>query len=450
MRLIARSFLVVAIAAIALPASAIKIVPGTYKLTWDERREFADPLWGKHSSIWGSLSVLSDEGWKLTGTASKRAIGGRTREPNCYPVVLDESKGTGKGYDTLYIGQPNIYMDSYDVGQMTRIPLTRRGRDLVADGYLARVPTDPWSGKLGAKRRFDVKVEFNRADGADKPSQVFIFIRGAWYGTVKTDKGPVRARLDDSFDLQTWSTLILDTPDACARNIQLEDFKCLSVGVPEVFDNRLYLLSFNPTTGKLTVGPYKGPVGTLIVDPKDGFGKPLTRGMLWLTNSGSAGNYYTLKFYISGKQSLQVPANTYSTVMATFYAGPRNDYVFVHLRKPELKVLRGKTSTLMLGGPITLKMEVQKDNGGRRQIVCKPIAPNALETDISGIDLKLDLKDSSGRVVQSQRKNRRDFDVWLGFDIPPSLKPGSYAALLTVDLQPYDRKKVFGAKLRIE
>ena len=450
MRLIARSFLVVVIAAIALPASAIKIVPGTYKLTWDERREFADPLWAKYAYEGRPPSgCLNPSPRPIYGAASKRAIFGSTGEHNVnnFPAVLDESKGTGKGYDTIYLGEAGSYPWPYDVKVMTRIPLTKHGNALEARGYLARVPNGKLLGNSGPKRRFDVRVE---PEGDKTSYRVSVYVRGAWRGAIKTDEGQVAIRLIDSDGLDKVDRVILACADTEATIRVQDDHVTLSLEKPQAYDNTVYVMSFDSSCGRLMVGPYKGPMGTVVVNPVDGYGSLLKKGCAWFSDDRASSS---LSYHILGKQSLSLPAGMYGSVRLYLYTGKvsESQQLMLSLEMPAVRVTAGKTVTMNAGGPLKFKMSADKDVfTGKRYIACTPYFPGVKTCDVSGVKRSLVLKDLNGNVVYSESKGPEDFDWPFRFDIPPSLKPGSYAALLTVDLQPYDRKKVFGAKLRIE
>jgi len=450
MRLIARSLLVLVIAAFALPASGIKIVPGTYKLTWDERRESADPLWGKYADEGGRPSgYLSQSPRPIYGAASKRAIFGSTGEHNVndFPAILDESRGTGKGYDTIYLGEAGSYPQADDVKVMTRIPLTKHGNALEARGYLARVPNGKLLGNSGPKRRFDVRVE----PASDKTSyRVSVYVRGAWRGAIKTDRGLVAVRLIDSEGLDKADEIIMDCSDTEATIRVQDDHVTLSLDKPQAYDNTVYMLSFSPSNGRLTVGPYKGPMGTLVVNPVNGYGRLLNKGHAWFSDDRASNS---MSYHILGKQSLSLPAGMYGSMQLYLYAGQVSRYqqLMLSLEMPAVTVAAGKTVTMNVGGPLTFKMKADNYGyTGERYIVCTPQLPGVKSCDVYGVKRTLVLKDLSGKMVHSESKGSENTDSPFRFKLPLSLKPGSYAALLTVDLQPYDRKKVFGAKLRIE
>jgi hypothetical protein len=420
------------------------LTPGTYKLKWEVRQQAADPLWKIHSHNFAFPRDLSIPKEGIKEAASKHAavsssLGGM------YSVVLDESKGTGKGYDTLYVGLATVGQD-INLRTMVRVPLRLQHGVLVADGYAANVPM----GSSRRQRFIDASIRLKRSKDGSLSSWTRIYVRGAWYGSVKTNQGIMNVRLLENEAFGRWGSFVVGKPGAIVPTVRGPSGSAtVDAGSLITFDNRLYNIKISSSGDTLTIKPYAGPTGTIAVNSVNGFGKPVYSYRLWMGSPLASRD--GLEFYLRGKQTLRVPCGTYDSASADLSVNSHN-WPSLTSRLPQFRVDKDKVTKLNFGGPVRFRMSAEKSDEGKCLIACEWLLPNPQRCGsvFGNADMLLVLKDAKGKTAYSKRITDHagmDSDY---FSLPGGLKPGNYVAVLTVDLHPYDRKRVFGARLQVE
>lgn len=443
MRPTIRIFITLAIALVALPAFGLKLIPGTYKLKWETRQKANDSLWLNHAGGYDSFSepdLLTVPRDGIKGAVSKRAW---VTTSSDYRIVLDESKGTGKGYDTAYI-MPSSGDTEIRLKRMIQVPLKRQGSFFVAKAF----PISIQMGSIRRQRVFDLRIQMQRRCDSTPHAKTRLYVTGGWYGSIKTDQGVIQMRLLERGSFGNWSALVIGKPHGSVRTVEgLKRAVTIEPDSPIVFDNQLYCIHISCSGDTVKVEPYKGPTGTVTVSAVNGFGKPIYKYQLCLDRASG----HSLNFNLREKQTIRVPAGEYNYAVADFSLNS-NNYPGMRSRLPGLSVKRDKVTNLSLGGPVTIKMGIWKSDDGSYSITSKWLLPKPQECDsiLDGSDIYLVLKDSSGKTVFSKHANDHFSTDPDYFQLPTKLEPGSYVAILTVDLKPYDKKKIFGARVQIE
>jgi len=177
------------------PARAA-LVPGTYKLEW-RISEVRGPLYSPGVPV-VIRQMAAAEAKKLSGLASKKCLVG---ESKLFRIIIDESKGTGKGYDSAYLIPVSAEPPITDVRQATVIALKKRGTWLeAADGN--KVIVDVLLGEKGSeiaqKASVDLRISVSTSRTGRGAGVAWLALLGGWYGRIKTDTGEVPVTLVDT------------------------------------------------------------------------------------------------------------------------------------------------------------------------------------------------------------------------------------------------------------
>jgi hypothetical protein len=420
------------------PLAAMALAPGVYKLKWNSGPASQDILWSRYRGYQAVIS-MSKPSDRVRGAASNRALISFNLDDSLR-MCLDESKGTGKGYDTAYVGLGSEYDNDPDCRKMVRIPLVVRNGGLYAKGFAADVPLG--ARKAAPSRRvFDIVVRVQHDSRGEIAGRVWLYIRGSWQGRINTSKGSVPVRLVERQGFGQWQNVIIGRESSDEKDSGWSSpVALLHIGGAITFDNELYSLSVSPKGDSLSIQPYRGPTGVLSVRAVDGYGKPVSRASL------SVGH---LRFSCSRGRKIVMPVGNYTDVMFTLAEDARGRSITVDSGLPQLTIRKG-VQTVKVGGPLAFDLQVDKSDDGTRWLNATPKLPSGQKLwDVpSNAWASLVIKDWRGRIVHSDANGTSAFSI--SFKLPKSLRPGSYTALVTFDARPYDKKRVFGAKLRVE
>jgi hypothetical protein len=287
-------------------------------------------------------------------------------------VSLDESKGTGTGYDTGYISATPARMDqdSLDVSQATRFPLVRDGDALRSDPD-SPATFDVLLGPAGSQVQKPVSVEFEvwvqpaggpNSQPGNEPEvrmQARLALHGGWYGALKTDAGDVLVQPVD----RNHNGVFGERAVKLGGNTNREQADAVSF--PEVtgpcalgkavrFQGQLYSVEVTPCGDTIRVSPFEGETGVVRFSVKDGRGRP-TR-YEYATLSGEGGS-----FRVDPGPDPRIPAGSYvcefAAILPISAASSGNESGLTGLTvKPggPVVVAPNKTVTVSLGGPISL------------------------------------------------------------------------------------------------
>jgi hypothetical protein len=311
---------------------------------------------------------------------------------------------------------------------------------LVANGYSVSLPAGPSK----RTRVFDVRIRISRQEKGSLASSVTLYVRGAWYGSIGSDRGVLKVRLVENGGFGKWGKLLLGRTDG-QLSISGGSSSMLDVNLAPlvVFDNRLYSVTATPAGDAVTIKPYGGPTGTLTASATNGYGKPVASYCLKL-------GYTDMVYYLSGTQTVRVPVGEWACAQVAFeFDYP--SWTGFSMESAPFAVTRGKNTRLRLGGPIHYRMSAEKTLEGLWLLNCTPVMRYSQKLDDfpRRIGLKLVLKNTTGKVVFADEKSTNSGSDLNWFELPGSLAPGDYVALLTASFESYDKNRVFGARLQI-
>jgi len=366
MQRMGRAVLAAALAAAAIvgPPPAVTLLPGTYQMEW--KRTSGQNPFSEGSPI--ELRLMSAaEAKKMPGLVSKKCLVGRDRR---FRVVLDESKGTGKGYDTAYVTPAADALESGGLSRATKLPLKNRGGWVEFDGK-EPPEVDLTFGEPGSqvKQKAGISLMATLYQPRTGPTMAYAFVGvlGCWSGKIKTDTGEIAVQLVDmnsngilgdktevgSLGVRRMQgdQLILGDPTAFAT---LEDYPSIGFfGAPVAYGGKLYTIEAAKTGEKLDVRPYSGDIGKLRIEAKDSYGNPAQCGVVILDSRAAT-------YYLKGGEETEVPAGDYDDATAAILAkqeatGKRQLAVVV--RAAKLSVEKNATTTLDLGGKVSMFIE---------------------------------------------------------------------------------------------
>lgn len=413
MRPLVTVFAVIAMLALALPMAS-SLVPGAYRLQWNAPDYESD-----FYSIDFDVEIIRPaDAARFGGLISTQARWGT--QGHRYLVVLDESRGTGKGYDVLYLLITPPPEGHIDLSQATRIPLMRDNEDdeLVptdeAVDYLVDLPLGPEG--LGVTKQAAVDVTVSLAsDGPDagEPESVSLVLRGGWYGSIKTDAGSLRVMtIDNDYngiyndvggeEFSGDGVLLLRKSREYSYPQMLG-----TVGRVAFVDGELYTISVSAVGDTVEVKPYDGPAGTIRIKATDSAGR--FANCESLTLNGSAG---TFEFDTSRSSEFRVPVGEYGDVKAYLpFTNGRDvrDWMSISVSKSTpVRIADGQVSEVTVGGPMTLKIspDVESVTAKRGSEVRLSLAFAIGDDDASVSSRRqvaVNIRDASGKLLISTK-----------------------------------------------
>jgi|GEM_PF-4274185 len=260
------------------------LIPGKYRLYWriPEQEE--------------SYNILRARMRRLTSEETKQFKGLKSRNAVIYRdarfiALIDEFKGTGKGYDTGY-----LIMYPTDAAKVGLADAIRYYLD-ANDGYggsawQMSVIIYPTLGGKGSHvvRRMLAEVGFSPISKFYHPKSwwgyIQIRLHGEWYGKIPTRSGYLNVKICDMNSNAIYGEHPIVKADGRVESygdcIELGDKRCRESDRTRVmtFDDvipyagTLYKIETSKAGDTLTVKPYSGEAGTLCINATDGQGKP--------------------------------------------------------------------------------------------------------------------------------------------------------------------------------
>ncbi|MHB0998824.1 MAG: carboxypeptidase regulatory-like domain-containing protein [Armatimonadota bacterium] len=292
----------------------LKLIPGTYTLAWNpdfncSNGRYYIPVYLSTMAS-AKIKKLPDLKSKNPGYQIFKFDG--AGNDGLLALVIDESKGTGKGYDTAYIDQ-NRNMDLSD-----DTPITWDGIDRDFSRNTEFVTVQSHQGKPGEEQtQHPVKIRL-RVQKFDNSIDTFIESKGTWTGTIDTNKGKIKFAAIDSNNNgifgETANPSQPEEPDAAYADLN-------NVGMISLYYDSKHSLALNEVTGvagsyykihisslgdKVTVEPYEGKLGKVLVSGKNINGLKASANSISLT--GKPGMF---KFDDCNGSALTVPAGKY-------------------------------------------------------------------------------------------------------------------------------------------
>ncbi|MEN6520537.1 MAG: hypothetical protein ABFD46_05215 [Armatimonadota bacterium] len=375
MRYVLRLFLsVILLSGFLLPSEAVILQPGTYKLAWTTSEDIS-----KTTCQFLELDLAPQDNGvpAINGLKSAKYLRCGPDE-DCYlRMVLDESKGTGKGYDVAYISLAASGKLT-DVAQAIKLPLRKSNnaplmwkdvKVLESDKFTLDIPYT----SSNIIRKTTISLEIDIFDDGNITGTAAIKLWSGWSGVIKTDGEDLKVILDDQnadglFEKNS-SNQAIDGTTPCLNdyiwigrhNGQCECGECKSfmLGGVSSYDNKLYIINVKPSGEEIEIKPYTGPSGTVILNAIDGYNKPAKCGA---TIHGKEGFF---KLLDNGKET-QIPAGVYKT-SPLFIIEPEQNKAsdkrisIFQRANLEITVQPEKAVTIDAGGPVTLSINSEKD-----------------------------------------------------------------------------------------
>ncbi len=447
------------------------IQPGTYLLEWkvpslpdhfNPRYPFAGP--GENLYRVELKPVSASRGRTYGGLKSANAFVGWR---GGFFVLLDESKGSGTGYDTAYIAASKADLAMVDVTRAVKVSLKDNPGKFPGAAatdstlWLANKPgelsTEICIGEPGdqvtERARVDGFKVYQRQTGVrTEPCSAEVTVRGGWYGTITTSKGKLQVRVTDhngngvygdkfqpgwETDEKAWGDTINLIP---VKRGEMEDILLLAEAV--LIDGQLYLVDVSKTGNRLDIKPYGGETGFLSVGATDGKGKQANCENV--SYSGDKGDFWPVD-----DKPVKVPVGNYRC-SASIGAG-------VYVVSPLVALEKDRTVRFAIGGPLHFDVAPGADAihakaGEDRQIETTVYAGQDIMHLASCGKFTATFTDAEGKTVAEQAAINRRLQVQCTqvFTIPKSLQPGAYTVDVRLDARPYQEPVSVRKKLVIE
>jgi hypothetical protein len=442
-----------AIAAIAPPIAAAESAPaiksGTYRLQWlvPERgdRCYFTYLQFPVDKIRGSDRGLCQ--W-VKSDRCLTGFGAGIR------VVVDESEGTGSGYDVAYLFSPVSDQGRLDVNDAVTIPLK-----VNLQGCLMPRTSDErviaWAAGTGHERRVvkapvDLAFQTDRS-GSSHEMLCRMWLRGGWYARLQTDAGDCDM-LTKSYSAGLYNTkghydnerhewvsgdgvfigsLSNSHPVAVTEHT-------LWLGKTSSYAGKLYEVEVSSSGDTVTIDPYRGETGKLELEMTDGRGNPAN---CWCAVVKGEPGYFALD---PSRDSELLPG-TYDGEHFALSAGQgtaaQPHFQFEYWQSRRITVESARTSTFRIGGPLSMRIESDSTRktvkrGGKAGFSVDLYLGDDWVHILGRHICIFRVTDAAGAVVNTGVAEN-DLGFGYSFDVAKDWKPGTYKVSATLDAEPY-------------
>ncbi len=355
---------------------SVTLTPGTYKLQWRNQGMNV----GGHMLQGILRSANSIELSRFKGLRSKKSL---IFTDSKFIALLDESKGTGTGYDTGYVICYPTYPHSVDLSDALKFSLTLKEEALCSDIKQPKTVIVKLgeSGKQIVKS-LRVNVQFyppsSRGSLRIHHGSAIIFLYGEWYGKIATNIGNLNVRIQDANANNIYGenpTFSADgRMESYSDQIELGERK----GDESDHDNyqrftdvisylgKLYVIRSSKAGDTLTIRPYTKATGTLCMNATDGKGVPATG---WVSLKWPYGYVRVL----SGR-NVNLPVGDYRCSSMRIRAAPRLTNYKTPTFDPQsprnhevelsgdtdipIYIQKNKTTSINIGGPVKMKLSI--------------------------------------------------------------------------------------------
>lgn len=410
-------------AALVLAASssqAVVLQPGAYKLEWviPGPDEETSPF-GRRGA---SLEMMDEErAARMKGLVSDRAFAALT---DGYLIVIDESGGASKGYDTAYVIPGYTEGQEVDLSGASKLALLGEERSLRSDPA-SDVRIDVTMGGEGSRitkqAALSIEVYWNETEN-QRPTSGFALLstRGGWKGKVSTDAGGIDVSL---YDLN--GNGVYGDRMSLERGVSADQYPrpgdALVLGSyprgigdygamvylsrVNLFKSRLYVFDLSSTGETLEIAAYTGDTGTLSIRAKDGVGKAAECPMAMIY--GEPGMYFVSDADVS------VPPGDYACVTALVVPeqdaeGDKQFGLMVRV-KSNVNVAKDGRGVLEIGGPISMQVDpksevVQVRRGESKNIdIAFSVGGHALTGVMGDRKATVNIRDAKGKLLSSSQ-----------------------------------------------
>jgi len=341
-----------------------ELKPGTYDLAWDPEADLSEAAYCYNK--FGQADAAK-HAVKLPEFVSKRAYVmafqfDGTNDDGLLLVAVDESKGTNKGWDTIY-ADFNRNRDLTDDKPIS-IRTSSNYSQFKSDWFT--VPSH--QGSAG-EARTDHSVQVKLSGWADSNYiSVRPMVKGGWKGTVDSNKGKI-----DCINIDANFNGVFGDIEHAARNYQsFTDgdsicFDAVSYGhivtaewSPQHFGlfnvckvgSKFYVISSNPTGNQITIKPYTGQLGQLFVKVENIQNVGGSATSMYVI--GDAGYYQFSE--LSGKP-LTLPVGKYRISSINLTLNTTNKLPISCNYDPVITVSAAQRTTAVIGGKISLAIK---------------------------------------------------------------------------------------------
>ncbi len=271
-------------------------------------------------------------------------------------AAMDESKGTGKGFDTLYVDCNR----NFDLTDDSPISLTAR-REREADGEWITVNArqcSPCGGETGNPIEVQLRLCNHRTWSHIVPSWT-----GGWKGRIETNKGTVDCAVVDvngdgifggTGTGSNVDSLFVDANGLGSLSISDDSRHRIRLSRVPFVGWAFYQVSVADAGRTLRVDRYAGPMGTLVVKATDVNGASGAASQMSLAGSQGVWSLEGL----SGEKPAQIPVGdatlTHCTVALANGTKPPT-VVSCELKRP-VKILDGSEQAVEIRGKVSAEI----------------------------------------------------------------------------------------------
>ena len=381
----------------------LELTAGTYELSWDPEmigRELECKMKYQGDQAKSRIKKLPD----LISTKpmiNAYSFDGPGDEGLLF-VVLDESKGTGKGYDIAYI----------DVNRNSDLSDDQAVKwEGASDNYRQNtswVSLPSHQGKPGGEQASNpVQMRLHIDKSGDQYFRATPERKGGWKGTIDSNKGKLECATFDSngngiysdrlsvldnfeFDWNSFDMLYADTNGFGRLALLSYGPHALRLSEAVGLAGKFYVIQVNDPGNKVTIAPYTGPTGTLMITCDNVGGLKGT-----VTGVRLTGKYGEYIFDDCGGQPVSLPTGkyeVYSCCIEPDIKGNTKINVYCSL-DPGTEIKAGEQTNLNIGGKITAEI-----NPSKKEIALKPGSQETLglvmklggKTEVYGVNPKDD------------------------------------------------------------
>lgn len=436
---------------------------GSYSLNWDPDIELYHAMsWGPDKKdnearkLMTKIPKLGSEkakfvAFKFDGEDSKGLL----------LAIIDESLGTGIGYDTIYFDCNR----NADLSDDTPVKMPWLGSSRYT--YSKWVDTQMYQGEAGEKHAFKapVRLEYYKNSNFE---QIILQRKGAWRGKIDSNKGPLDCVAPIGFDMSELygkhtkrvsiytnegDNIYIDTNGYGKAMVLWNGPHKVELDVPTKVISRYYDIDVSKGGNKVSIKPYTGKLGKFKVTSSgiSGFEAKPTEVTLY-NNQG----IYDLNL-LDGPASL--PAGTYKMQKCAFNLENKSGEktTLLCLVHDKLVIQPNKVTSIDISGKISLElapgaeyMTLNADTANTINLRAKigekaTIAVLGKKTFIDNCSMgnyfpsgysydnylhpSVDLIDKTGKAVFSGKADTHYDNAWISdpFAVKlPALAPGSY------------------------
>ncbi len=365
-----------------IPAD-FELTPGTYDLAWDPDIDCSQSVYIRSKYEGDKVCPHVKRFPKLASTRAKQMAFAfdAPEDDGLLFVVLDESKGTGKGWDTAHVDL-NRNADLTD-DEPVRFRLSKDGGGVRTDWVTAEAHQGPIDGD---RTDYPMQVRL-MVYGGDDP-YVYVTRKGGRKGTIDTSKGELECIAIDTNSnglcgdpTRIKAELEPDSPgDSIFVNTngfgQLVPTSwsphCIHLQKITQVGNKFYLIDVSPLGDRLSVRAYSGELGQLLVRGENIEGlKATTESMYAVSDSG----YYSFE-KCEGKP-VTLPVGQYKVLHCSMILDTKNELNVTCIPDSRVVVGADKQSTVTVSGRLSLAID-----SARKEMVLRPGVTDTINWDI--------------------------------------------------------------------